>query len=110
MQNLLWGKREGGSILPNFPGKIGIWTFLSLMSLLLWNPSVGPWPIYLLCASPSSPHPAPALLKAGSVTFILQMKKMAQEMTPLDPVPRSVAQGAPEMTNEGGSLLAKHLP
>jgi len=35
---------------------------------------------------------------------------MAQEMTPLDPVPRSVAQGAPEMTDGGGSLLAKHLP
>ena len=30
--------------------------------------------------------------------------------TPLDPVPRSVAQGAPEMTEGGGSLLAKHLP
>lgn len=32
--------------------------------------------------------PRPTPLKAGSVTFILQMKKMAQEMTPLDPVPK----------------------
>lgn len=67
--------------------------------------------LYTYCVPhPHHPTLAPTLLKGGSVTFILQMKKMAQEMIPLDPVPRSVAQGAPEMTNGGGSLLAKYLP
>lgn len=59
-------------------------------SLMLWNPTVQMWPAHLLLASFSSAHPTPTSLKASSVTFILQMRKVAQEENPFDTDPRSV--------------------
>lgn len=59
---------------------------------------------------PHSYHLTP--LKAGSVTCILQKRKVAREMTPLATDPGSVAQGAPETTvggGGGGLLLPRHL-
>lgn len=98
----LWSKRlhQSLAILPDFPQsqKTGLACEnpSSSPSFILWNPTVGMWPAYLLHASFSSVQLPSSLLKASSYTFIVQMSKVAQEETPLDTDPRSVVQWAPE--------------